>query len=477
MDEPQVHALDYLNVLRRRKYWLIVPIVGSVVVGILLVLLLPKEYRSTATLAVAAPIVSPNLVGPTASLDNQDRLRALEQQLLSAPILSQLVRDEKIGDGTLTDARANQLRRQIKFGVPDPVVSTNEIRRLDTFLVSYGDSDPARAQRIANRLVNIFVNENSKTRTEQAQDTAAFLQMSLRDSQYRLDQLEQQLRKAKESHMGQLPEQTQANLQTLSGLRQQQESTASALRTEQDRLSLIVRQIDAMTQGNSAMTPAAAAASSPEARVVAVQRELDQAQAMYTDIHPEVVRLKEELAAAKAAVVAESKRPAADREAQLKVDPAYRQLLADKAASELRINELRRSEADARRQIGVYQARVEGAPMVEQQLAGVQREYDLEKQQYSDLANKLHAATMVESVERNGGTEQFTVLYAASLPSEPTKPVPLRVMLFSIMAGLVLGGAAVFGREYFDRSVHDANDIQNEFDVPLLGEVSRIGAA
>ena len=51
-----VHALDYVNLFRRRKWWLVVPIAASVVVGLVLLGVLPKEYRSTATLAVAAAI-------------------------------------------------------------------------------------------------------------------------------------------------------------------------------------------------------------------------------------------------------------------------------------------------------------------------------------------------------------------------------------------------------------------------------------
>ena len=50
--------------------------------------------------------------------------------------------------------------------------------------------------------------------------------------------------------MGQLPEQTQANLQTLSGLRQQIEANSTALRGEQDRLSMIERQIESVQKGN-----------------------------------------------------------------------------------------------------------------------------------------------------------------------------------------------------------------------------------
>jgi succinoglycan biosynthesis transport protein ExoP len=481
MEETPVHALDYLSIVRRRKWWFIVPTILSVFVGVALVVFLPKEYVSMTTLGVTAPAVSPSLVNQSIQLDNQERMRALSQQMLSLPILARVVKEEHLGSGTADDPQVVKLRKDILITVPDPVAQTNEPRRLDTFVVAYSNPDPDRAQKIANHLATVFVDENSKTRTTQAEDTSAFIANQLRQSQTRLAELEERLRKAKEAHMGRLPEQTQANLQTLSGLRQQLESNATALRSEQDRLSMIERQIDGMKQGSSDLIAPSGrgdnAPLGPEARVAALQRELAAARATYTAKHPEVQRLVEELATAQKEAAAARDRPSSDRLASLQLDPAYRQLMTDREMSRMRIKELERSGSDEQRQIEQYQARVEAAPMVEQQLTTVQRDYDLEKQQYSDLSAKLHTATIAESVERNRGGEQFTILYPATYPTEPAKPVPWRVMLLSIAGGICVGGALSLGREYLDRSVHDVHDLRDEFDVPVLGEIARIQAA
>jgi len=479
MDETSsVHALDYLSVFRRRKWWLVVPFASSIVVGAVLILVLPKEYKSSTTLGVAAPMVSPQFVNQSTQLDNQERLRALSQQMLSVSILARVVKEEGLGPGTPSDPHMARLRKAVTVTVPDPVATTNEPRRLDTFIVSYSDSEPARAQRIANRLATVFIDENSQVRAERAEDTSAFIATELRASQARLADLESRLRQAKEAHMGQLPEQTQANLQTLSGLRQQLEANATALRSEQDHLAMIERQIELLKQGNTSTALLLATrggdTATPEARVLALERELAQARAIYTDRHPEVIRLQGELADARHAAAPGQQPPTADRLAQLELDPAYRQSTADREAVQLRIREIERASTDLQRQIGTYQARVEAAPRVEQELASLQRDNDLEKQQYADLSAKLHSATMAESVERNRSGEQFTILYSASYPTEPDKPVPLRVMLIAIVAGVGLGGALTLGREYLDRSVHDLRELKDEFTVPVLGQIDRI---
>jgi succinoglycan biosynthesis transport protein ExoP len=473
MEDTHVHALDYLTVVRRRRHWLVAPIVASVFVGLLLVKFLPKEYASSTTLAVTAPAVSPNLVNQT-SFDNQERLRALSQQLLSPTILSRVVREEQLGSDATRDRDIAGLRRAIVVDVPDPVTLLNEPRRLDTFVVSYTDQDPVRAQRIANRLATVFVDENSKARTEHAESTSAFIAEQLRTSQERLGMLEANLRDAKEKHMGQLPEQMGANLETLSGVRGQLDSNTVALRSEQDRLTVIERQLEDMRRGSptAMIVGGADVAIAPESRVLVLQRELAVARSTYTDKHPEVQRIQEELASARQA--AGNGGPSAERQSQLEIDPAYRRLMGERETALLRVREAQRAIADARRQIGTYQARVEAAPRVEQQLTSVQRDYDLEKQQYAALSEKLQASTMSENVERNRSGEQFSVLYGATFPTEPTKPVPLRVMLISILGGICLGAGLTLGREYFDRSVHDVRQLKDEFDVPVLGEVSRI---
>ena len=479
MEDTHVHALDYLSVFLRRKWWLLLPIAASIAIGALLVRYLPKQFRSSATVAVAASGVSTSLVGQSAPLDNEERLRAVSQQLLSSTTLSRVALEERLAADGADEGVIGKLRSSVSFMVPDPVATTSEPRHLDTFIISYVDADPVRAQRITNRLANVFVDESSKAREQRAERTSTFIAGQLAASLARMADLEARLRRAKETHIGQLPEQTQANTQTLSGLRTQIDTSATSLRGEQDRLAMIEHQLDGLMQGSTAVVSSRAGGGigdspTPETRVQLLQRELGTARLTYTDKHPEVVRLQDELATARKEVVADRRQPAADRAAQLQTDPVYRQLTTDREMSNLRIRELARAESDIRRQVGVYQSRVESAPLVEQQLASVQRDYDLEKQQYADLSSKGHAASMAESVERNRRGEQFTVLYPASYPSEPIKPVPLRVMLFSIVGGICLGAALTLGREHLDRSVHNVRELRDELDLPVLGAVPRI---
>src|SRR4051812_40560938 len=316
MEETPVHALDYVSVLRRRKWWLIAPFLLSIAVGAALVRFLPKQYTAAATLAVMSPGVAPNLVGPGGPPDNSERIRAVSQQLLSTRVLTRVAKETGLASAP-DEMLLARLRASVTVSVPTPI-TPDDPKRLDTFVVSYVDDDPARAQVVANKLASVFVDDNSKSRQQRAEYTASFISAELAASQMRLNDLQAKLRRAKESHIGQLPEQTQANLQTLSGLRQQTDSNATALRGEQDRLSMIERQLESLTQGGVdavTMAPRPGAPLDPtlsaDARIVALERELAMARQAYTDKHPDVVRLREDLATARAEAAREHERPAA----------------------------------------------------------------------------------------------------------------------------------------------------------------------
>jgi polysaccharide chain length determinant protein (PEP-CTERM system associated) len=479
MEHEELHPLDYLSVVQRRKWWLIVPAALSVVVGLALVRYLPKEYKSSTTIGVTSPTVSPNILGSAIPFDNQERLRAISQQLLSLPILARVVKEEQLTSDDAIEAGVSRLRKGIQITVPEPVAAMNEPRHLDLFVVGYNDKEPALAQRVANRLATVFVDENARTRTVQAADASAFVGSQLAASQTRLAALDARLRAAKEAHIGQLPEQMGSNLQRLASLRQQIDSNATLLRNEQDRLSMVDLQIDAMSNGRADAVAAVAGADglpTGETRILTLEKELATARTMYTSKHPDVLALEESLAEARKDAAQERNRPPADRLAQLQLNPAYRKLVADRDAIRLRIRDLQRESSDAQRQVTVFQARMEAAPMVEQQLTSLQRDYDLERQQYSDLSSKQHQAEIAETVARNRTGEQFAILYPANFPSEPTKPVPLRVMLITILLGCGLGIGLMLGAEYFDDSIHEARELTDEFDLPVIGTIPRLPA-
>jgi succinoglycan biosynthesis transport protein ExoP len=475
MTERSLHPLDYVDILKRRKRWFIIGFTVCVAGGIALALLLPTTYRSSATIAVQAPAVTPDLVAGRAALAREDRLRALSQQLRSPVVLERVAREESLAVERPMAEVVQDMVGRISVDLPRPIVRTEGGPELNAFDIVYQDGTAERTQRVANRLAQVFVDEFSRSREVQAEGTAEFIGAQLRASQDRISTLEKRLRSAKELHMGKLPEQSLANLQTLGGMRQQLAATSNSLRSEQDRLSLLDRQMQSHKQGlYSAPTGPGTLPASPQQRVVAAQRDLALARAKYTDKHPEVQYLEDELKTARAEAAAIGQQPESARLELLAADPAYQQLVAERNLTQLRIKGLQRTETALQADIVRYQQRLEAAPMVEQELASVQRDYDLEREDYKQLAERHSAALVQEQIARSRGGERFSVLNAAYLPGSPESPNRARILLIAVALGIAVGGVSAFGREYLDRSVHDARTLEEAFDVPVLAEIPRI---
>ena len=484
MDERAFHPLDYLSVLRRRKWWLIAPVALGIVVGALLAAFWPQAVplrgpdRDRRAEADAGAAPQRQLARPR---------RAAARDLAAAP--------EPAGPrarrprGEAESEQAGRGRGRLAQDAESSSPSTSRSAAAATIGTGSTASSsatsmpsPDRAQSITNRLAYVFVEENSKTQTERAENTSEVLGQQLQASQERLAALEAQLRAKKEANMGRLPDQVGANLAMANGLRQSFDSYSMQLRSEQDRLSQLDSQIDDMRRGAiTAPIPSSVGPGHPggtQARIAQLQQQLTQEKALgKTDKHPDIISLQGEMTNARAELAAIKQPADANREELLQGDPIYRQRVQERDAARLRVNTLRAQSAQASAQIGAYQSRVEAAPMVEQDLASVTRDVELEKARYTDLKTKYENARLAEDLARQQGGERFSVLYPA-YPGRPANPgQSAKLLLMAIAAGFVLGAAMVVGREFLDRSVHDARALQSEFEIPVLGEIPRIHGA
>ena len=299
METSSIHPLDYLSVLRRRKWWLLVPIALVLAIGAALAVFLPRKYHSAATLGISIPNMGGQVVTDGSRLTAQDRTRNINQVLFSPVVLERVIKAEGLGNETSVEAAVNALAASAKVRLPPPDWNSAP-GSIEIFYVDYIDPSPQRAQRVANRLAEVFAEEASRKRTVRAEQNAAFIGEQLGRSQARLSELESRLRLATEAHMGALPEQTQTNVQMVTGLQQQLATTVNSLRGEQERLQWIEREIsgarptlapDGSDSMSIAMSPAAQ-------RVATLQKDLAIAQTIYKDKHPDVQNLQRELALA-----------------------------------------------------------------------------------------------------------------------------------------------------------------------------------
>jgi uncharacterized protein involved in exopolysaccharide biosynthesis len=390
----------------------------------------------------------------------------------------------------------------------------------DAFRISYSGKQPAVVAQVTNRLANLFIEENLRTRESEAEGTSEFVGTELAEAKKKLDSLETAIREFKSTHNGELPEQLGAIQGTLERLRMEQVSANEAisraeeskstlentLRMAQDTLDMLMRPRPAPAP--AAAPPAGASAAAPPApagprkQSEILQAQLEVMLGRYGEGHPDVKRLRADINLAKAAEAkeaAEAPRPrdpvrgtekgaASDTAAQalakaMVANPGDVGAATERIAevqSQIKVAEgdIDRRKADQQRiakENTECQARLTDVPMREQELTEITRDYDITKANYLSLLNKQLSAEMSTDMERRQKSERFRILDPAHAPQTPSSPNRPFYDATSSVFALFFALAGAIGVEM--RKGNLLGEWELPGGIPVLARVPQIAAA
>ena len=221
--------MDYWAIARRRFWWISITlfVCWAAVWG--LSWLLPATYQSEALILVEQQKVPENYVASNVTVDLQDRLQSMTQQILSRTRLQTTIDRFHLYSSRpaivrFTEAKdpIDQMRSDIKI---DLVRASDHPGELTAFKIQFSASSPELAQQVNNELTSLFIDENLKDQQQQSESTTTFLDSQLADARAQLEEQEAKVRAFKSAHFGDLPGQMQTNIQILSGLQAQLQTT------------------------------------------------------------------------------------------------------------------------------------------------------------------------------------------------------------------------------------------------------------
>ena len=485
-EEKGLPIAQYWTILCNRRWWLILALVGVWGSVTAVSWFLPPKYQSQALVLVEQQQVPKTYVEPNVTVDVRQRLDTMTQQILSRTRLTSIISTYHLYSNKQNsldpDALVDLMRKDIDIQL---VVSPGGKRdELTGFTISYTGATAALAQQVTGQLTSLFIEENLRSREQQAVDTTAFLQNQLDQAAKDLATQEQRLRDFKTHNLGELPEQLQSNLQILGGLQGRLQAATDALsRAQQQGLYLQslqsqYRGLDSVATagGDTSLSPAAL-----DARLTQLRQELAQLLSKYTERHPDVVRVKEDIASTeqlKKKIEAEMKAQSSDPKASATVSgaPNTQMTAGMQIASQLKANEFeianRRKEIkDIESQISQYQSRLNLTPVREQELAGIVRDHEQSLANYTSLLAKKQQSELATNLEKRQQGEQFRVIDPASLPIAPSFPNRLKFSLAGIAAGLALGLGLVVLRELVDTRIYTEQMVKSLTRAPVLTTV------
>jgi polysaccharide chain length determinant protein (PEP-CTERM system associated) len=463
---------DVKRVLRR--YWWILPIttifLGAVGLGAALVL--PKKYTSQTMVLVEQPTVGADYVKPVVTEDLNHRLASMQEQILSRTRLQPII--EKFGlypsdrDRVHIDDLVDRLRGAVTIKPMAPTPGT-ESRQLPGFYVDVTFENPRTAQQICTEITSMILAQNAGDRQKQVKVTTDFLSQQLEEAKQSLDAQDAKLAQFKRQYLGELPEQEQTNLSILMGMNAQLEANTQALsRAQQDKTlteSLLSQQEANWKAAQIGQNPDTA-----EQQLNALQDQLTNLQARYTPEHPDVIKLKNQIAELKKQLAApKSNAPAnGTSPASVRESPQIQQLRVKVRQDELNITDLTQRQSQIQEQIRLLQGRVQASPVVEQQFKELTRNYQTALDFYNDLLKKRQSAGVAGDLESQQQSEQFRVYDPPSLPDQPSFPKKIVFVGGGLGGGLALGLGILFLIAVSDKSLHNERDVELALKLPVL---------
>jgi polysaccharide chain length determinant protein (PEP-CTERM system associated) len=458
---------ELLSLFWRRKLWILVPALLGAGGGYGVYRSVDPVYRASTLIVVEPQRVPSDYIKPTVTSSLDDRLRTIEQQIKNRENLMRILRETGLYQDLMANAQEEEALRLARRNL---VV---EVRGGNVFWIHLKGSSPNQVAAVVNHVAETFIGANLQLREGQAENTTAFLTTELADMKQQLEEQESRVADFRLRNDGLLPEQRSAN--------------EAAIRRLQDQLDLLGNQMDAaelraLILGQSRPAPPSELKKAPErpppSRLTELERELADLRLRYTERHPEVVRLQQEIDRLRTALAVElseaADEPPVENVARRTTspDPVVQAQLKTATAE---IKKLRAERERTMGEIAAYERRLDQTARIELQLTAMTRDYDNLARAYNSLLAKKTEASLAENMEKGRQSEQFTILERAYPPTEPYAPDLLIYLGAGIVGAALMGIGLVVIKEETDQRFNDADALRRAFPaLPILASIPAV---
>ena len=473
-----------IDIAWRHKWAILVPFIIVFVSTALWGLYQPNLYRSSASIFVEPQEVPRAYVESTVTTDLEARARAVTNQLQSRTMLLRVIEDvglypEEAARGVSPEQLVNKMRRNLE-------VEVQSGRAISYFYVYFIHENPSKAMTAVSALISRFIEESLQIREQQAQGTTLFIEEELQKLKKVLEEQEALIQNYKSRHMGELPDQLDSNLRILDNLQTQLNNNLTAQREMEDRKMFLEREISrlegelrvagSITRGSGEPQVLDATLDQLIQERNALQQRIAGMEAMYTENHPDLIIARRELSRLEARLQAIARgledAPESGQQMVVSRGPVVSTELSNlrRQLNEVspRLPALQREENSLQAKIADYRKRVETAPVLEQQLLKLTRDYQNTQASYEELLNKKIQAQLSENLEKRQKGEKFQVLDPPSLPTSPYLPDRKRIIGVGFFAALAIGFGLAFLLETVFGGYHSTAPIQARFQAPII---------
>jgi uncharacterized protein involved in exopolysaccharide biosynthesis len=516
MPEQGLSVAELIGFVRRRGLTMLAIAALVAIVAFPLVFAVPATYRSTATILVEEQEIPRELVRSTVTSYADERIQVIGQRVITRATLQPIIDKFDLYPRERARLSSEEVLERMRKDIRVERVSADGQRGVVTiaFKLSFDSTDPAKAQQVANELVSLYLNENARSRQERAGETQSFLAGEAERVGRDIAVTEAKLAEFKRENAGRLPELLAVNTQLRDRSENELQELENRISTAEDRRFYLESQLAVMKE--SAPVNPADAAVDPKARLRQLRNQFTSLSSAYSESHPDVVRMRKEIAALEASVgstapefdhaklteartdlnrlrerysadhpdVQRQQKLVAALEAQrdaaraasdeMSSNPSYMALLSQIELGKREVAGLKERVAEVRARLASLSTKIQQTPAVEQAYRDLLRDHDNAVTKYQELRAKQMEAQVALELEKDRKGERFSLIEPPQFPEKSTEPNRKKLLAMALFGTVGGGVGAGYLMDALNRSVTSPRALTALLDAPLLGVVPKV---
>jgi polysaccharide chain length determinant protein (PEP-CTERM system associated) len=483
------HIFDEVRGAWRFRWFALVSAFFLALIGWVVVFALPDRYSADARVFVDTRTgLKPALQGLTIDQNVDAQINYVRQSLLEGPQLEQIAKETGVLPDTITDERArakilDNFSNRIVLAMSSAGNQGDERTTAGTiYSFHYVDASRARSLKVIESLLNTFVEQTLGGKREGSEHAQEFLEAQIKDYEQRLSAAEDKLAAFKKQNVGLMPSDQGgyfAQLQKEVDAAKKAETDLSIAMSRRDELAKQLHSESVVSATGSAATLGVrgiGGGGDTLSRIQETQAKLDELLLKYTDKHPDVIATRatlDDLQKRRATELESLRRGDASAVASSGAgnNPVYQSMQLELNKVDVEIAALRRELAQHQGTVAELRQRLNSAPQVEAEFQQLNRDYDVNKAQYTALLESYQKARLGERAD-NAGSVRFEIVLP---PTSPVVPVwPQRTLWLGgiWVAALAVGAAIAYGLHSMKPIVNSVRAVGELTSFPLLGVVS-----
>jgi uncharacterized protein involved in exopolysaccharide biosynthesis len=444
MEEPEVHLLDYLKVIYKRRWLVLSIMIVAMAVGGFQVYRATPVYRALCTIRIGdemnTAIHSGQVIQYSNPWSTEKSINTHIHVMVSDPVLEEIARslDTKRRPNATSDP--GSLKGHFSI---EPVKDTNLIQ------IKATHPDPRMAQDLANTMATTYQDFTAQKRMDASKNNVLWLKKEITDLKRNMEEADYKLYQYKQkSHILSLQKETKMQGDELSQLR----STFNQTRVNRLEIEAKIDELKRIVRSKKKYVPAFLddeLLPTLNNQLVETRLEWAQLSKKYGPKHPKIIAIRSAISSIQGQI-------------NQNIQKAIKSLKSEHAVLVAKENALNES-------IDRYTEKAMDTEQKQIQYALLERETQLNKELYDILVAKLKEINITDGLEQ----PEVTIVENAELPQAPLGSDRNRTLAMAAVIGLVLSLGVAFFLEYLDVGLSTREEAEKYLDLPVLGVIPR----